>query len=236
MGVEHGSVANAGALGLNDFAPRHETKLEDIRLVGDKAETRGEPPVSIYLANASMGKRNKFFGAVYGAEHIAEREKSRDVLMWLHRKHEIIYKSEVLNMASDAMVRNFKDLVGGGIRRMLRVARMGIRVKSMAEYPLCREKMDHLIGPPPNSFDVHSKTGFRQSKFTPRLESKFANGIINNALGTGMAFSNSADDQPSFLPSGSLGNASSYPTPGLLSEEAIKPCFAHAPIKDDKRI
>ena len=78
-----------------------------------------------------MGKHNKFFGAVYRLERIAERGKSRDGLMELRRKREILYTSGVLHMAFEAAVRNFNDLVEEGIRRMLGATRKGIRRESM---------------------------------------------------------------------------------------------------------
>ena len=83
---------------------------------------------------------------------------------------------------------------------------------------------------------MRPNTGYWQAKFVPRSEAKFENGLINNALETGMSFSNSNAGQTSFSPPGSGGNDSSYPAPGLLSEEEIKTCFVHDPLKDDKRI
>ena len=126
-GFGYGSVAPPGKLVLNDFAPWPATKLEEFRIVGDKAEVRGKPPAIICLVSASMEQHNKFFGAVYGLEHVAEREQAREILIDLHRKHEILYTDEVLHMGFEAMVRNCDDLVDGGVRRMLRATRKGIR-------------------------------------------------------------------------------------------------------------
>ena len=235
-GVEYGAVSNTNTLVLNDFVPWAATKLEDFRLAGDKLEQRAKPPASIYLVNAAMEQHNKFFGAVYGLEHIDEREKAREILMELHRKHEILYTSEVLHMAFEAMVRNFIDLIEEGIRMMLRVTRKGIRRESLAEYAL----LPRADGSPawifPNSFDMHAPTGFWQAKFLPRFEAKWENGLISSALKTGLSFNNSTAGQTSFIPTGSVDLESSYPVPGLLSEEEIKTCYAHAPLKGDRRI
>ena len=78
-GVEYGSTPNAITSVLNDFVPWPATKLEDFRIIGDKAGERGKPPASIYLVNASMGQRNKLVGAAYGLEHAAGREKAREI-------------------------------------------------------------------------------------------------------------------------------------------------------------
>ena len=60
---------------------------------------------------------------MYGNEHIAEREMDRSILMELNRRCEILYTPDVIHMASEAMVRNFIDLVEEGVRRMLRATR-----------------------------------------------------------------------------------------------------------------
>ena len=235
-GVEYGAVSNTNTLALHDFVPWAATKLEDFRLNGDKLEPRNKAPASIYLVNAAMEQHNKFFGAVYGLEHVDEREKAREILMDLHRKHEILYTSEALHMAFEAMARNFIDLIEEGIRRMLRVTRKGIRRESLAEYAL----LPRADGSPawvfPNSFNMHDPTGFCQAKFLPRFEAKWENGLISSALKTGLSFNHSTAGQTSFLPTGSEESELSYPVPGLLSEEEIKTCFAHAPLKDDRRI
>ena len=176
--MEYGSIANERTLVLNDFAPWSSTKLEDFRIVRGKAEVRGYPNARIYLANASMGKHRKFPGAVYGLEHIDEREKARELPTALHRGREILYTSEALHVAFEAPVRNINDLVEEGIRRMLSVTRKLIRRESSAEYALSPRE----DGPPAlvfrNSFDVRSKTGCWQAKFTPRFEAIFENGSL----------------------------------------------------------
>ena len=134
------------------------------------------------------------------------------------------------------MVRNFNDLVAEGARRMLRVARKGIRRESLAEYDFLPRADGSPDWIPPNSFDMHSATGFWMAKFIPRFESKFENGMVNTALKNGISFSLSTEGQVSPLSSGAEGDEPSYPVPGLLSEEEIKTCFAHAPMKGDKRI
>ena len=235
-GFEYGSVANPGTLVLNDFVPWPATKIEEFRLAGDKPEVRGEPPAIIYLANAAMEQHNKFFGAGYGLGHISEREKAREILMDLHRKHGVLYPPEVLHMAFGAMVRNFVDLVEEGIRRMLRATRKGARRESLAGYSLLPREDGSPSWVFPNSFDMMAKNGFRQTKFVPRFEARFGNGLINNALETGLSFSNSTAGETSFAPSGSGENESPDPVPGLLSEEEVETCFAHAPLKGDRRI
>ena len=64
-------------------------------------------------------------------------------------------------------------------------------------------------GPPawtfPHSFDVLSKVGFWQAKFTPKFESKFEIGLINTSMKTVLPFNNSTAGQTSFAPSGSGG-------------------------------
>ena len=67
---------------LNDSIPWPATKLEDFRVSGDKQEPRGKPPASIYSVNASTGKHNRFYGALFGSEHIPERENARAPCCW----------------------------------------------------------------------------------------------------------------------------------------------------------
>ena len=43
----------------------------------------------------------------------------------------------------------------------------------------------------PNRFDMQSDIGFWRAKFTPRFDAKFENGLINNALKSGLSFSSS---------------------------------------------
>ena len=131
---------------MNDFFPCHAEKLADFRIVGDKAETRRKPHPTIYLSNDSLAQRNKFFGAVYGSDHIPEREKEREILMGVRRKHEILYTPDVLHMAFEATVRNFNDLVEEGIRMMLRATRKGIMRESLDEYALLQVGVDLLHG------------------------------------------------------------------------------------------
>ena len=128
--------------------PWPATKLDDFRIFGDKLETRGKPPASIYLANAPIEQHNRLFCAIYGDEHIAERGNARALLIELNRRHGFLYTPEVAHMAFGATVRNFIDLVDEGIRRMLRVTRKGIRRESLAEYSLYRAKMVPFLGLP----------------------------------------------------------------------------------------
>ena len=81
-----------------------------------------------------------------------------------------------------------------------------------------------------------SPSGFWQAKFTPRFDAKLENGLISNALKSGLAFSSpTAGETPG--PSDEHDDKPhQFPTPGLLSEEEIKLSYAHAPMKDDVRI
>ena len=57
-------------------------------------------------------------GAVYGDEHVGERERARSLLTELSRRHEVLYTPEVTRLALEATVRTFVDLVEEGARRM----------------------------------------------------------------------------------------------------------------------
>ena len=159
-GVEYGATANPGTLVLNVFDPCASAKLDEFMISGDKPEVRGKPPASIYLANAAIEQRNKFFGSVYGLGRLGKREQASEILMDLHRKHEVLYHPEVLHMAFEAMARNFIDLAEEGVRRMLRVARKGVRRESLADYALLPREDGSPAWVPPNSFDMMASNGF----------------------------------------------------------------------------
>ena len=135
-GPDYGSSPGVNTLMINAFIPRPVTKLDEFRISGDKLETRGKAPASIYLVNASIERRNRMFGAAYGEEHVAEREQARSLLIELNRRHEALYTPEVAHVTFGEMVRKFTDLVEEGVRRMHRVTRKGIRRESLAEYAL----------------------------------------------------------------------------------------------------
>ena len=183
-----------------------------------------------------MEQNNMFFGAVYGSEHIIARGEARAILIELNRIHEILYTPEVLHIAFEAMVRNFNDSAEEGVRRMSRVTRKGIRRVSLAEYALLPRADGSPAWISPNSFDMHSAAGFWKANFIPRLDAKFGNCMINTAMENGLPFSASAAGQAPMLTSGAEDADASYPVPVLLSEEAIKTCFEHAPMTGEKRI
>ena len=119
---------------------------------------------------------------------------------------------------------------------MLRVTRKGIRRESLAEYALLPREDGSPAWIPPNSFDAVSPSGFWQAKFTPRIDAKLENGLVSNAMKSGLAFSSSTAGEtptPSFEQD---GKPQKFPIPGLLSEEEIKLSYAHAPMMDDVRI
>ena len=168
-GLGYCSTPGASTLILNHFTPWPATKLDEFRVSGDKLETRGKAPASIYLVNAPIGQHNRTVGSVYGEEHIAEREKSRAHVVELHRRHEVLYTPEVVHLAFEAMVRNFIDLVEEGVRRMLRVTRKGIRRESSAEYALFLGKTGPLIGFPPIALTWYLHPGFGKPNLYPGL-------------------------------------------------------------------
>ena len=94
-------------------------------------------------------------------------------------------------MAFEDMVRNFIVLVEEGVRRMLRVTRKGIRMESLAEYALLPREDGSPAWISLNSFDMLSESGFWQAKFIPMFDAKFENGLINNALQSGISLSSS---------------------------------------------
>ena len=235
-GLDYGSTPGANTLMLNDFAPWPATKLDEFRISGDKLEVRGKAPASIYLVNASIEQHNKMFGAIYGDEHIAEREQARSLLIELNRRHDVLYTPEVAHHAFESMVRNFLDLIEEGVRRMLRVTRKGIRRESLAEYALLPREDGSPAWVFPNSFDMVSPSGFWQAKFIPRFDAKLENGLISNALKSGLAFSSSTDGGSAAASPDRDDRLQQFPIPGLLSEEEIKLSYAHAPMKDDTRI
>ena len=100
---------------LNDFTPWPSAILDEFRTAGDKPDVRWKPPSIIYLVNASIEQRNRFFGAVYGGEHIPERGNARALSIELDGRREVLYTPDVVHMAFEAMVRNFIDLAGEGI-------------------------------------------------------------------------------------------------------------------------
>ena len=235
-GLDYGPTPGANALMLNDFVPWPATKLDEFRISGDKLEVRGEAPASIYLVNASIEQHNKMFGAVYGDEHIAEREQARSLLVELNRRREVVYTPEVAHLAFESMVRNFLDLVEEGVRRMIRVTRKGIRRESLAEYDLLPLEDGSPAWVFPISFDMVSPSGFWQAKFIPRFDAKLENGLISNELKSGLAFSSSTDGAITAASPGHDEKPQQFPIPGLLSEEELKLSYAHAPMKDDIRI
>lgn len=97
--------------------------METSGFQGTIPKANGGPPASIYLVNSSIEQHNLLFGAVYGSEHVAEREMDMSILMELIRRYEILYTPEGIHMAFEATVRNFIDLVVDGVRRMLRAPR-----------------------------------------------------------------------------------------------------------------
>ena len=141
-------------------------------------------------------------------------------------------------MAFEAMVRNLIDLSKECIRRMLRAARKGIRREFLADYAL----LPREDGPPAwfylNSFDMLSGTGFRHAEFIPRFDAKFENGLLNNALKSGLSCLSPTEGETVPTVTGLEGGGGSlqYPIPGLLSEVEAKLSLAHAPSKDDTSI
>lgn len=127
-GLNYGPTPSVGALMLRDFTHWPSKKLDEFRAICDMPEVRRKPPASLYLAHASIERRNRFFGSVYGEEHIPDRQYARALRIELNRRHEALYTPEVVHMASVETVRNFIDLSEEGIRRMLRVTRRGIRM------------------------------------------------------------------------------------------------------------
>ena len=197
----------------------HSGTLSKSRPSIQSEEPRGKPPASIYLVNAAVEQHNRFFGAVYGAEHIPERETAMALLLELNRRHEVLYTPEVIHMAFEAMARNFIDLVEEGIRRTLRVTRRGIRRESLSEYALLPIDDGSPARVFPNSFDMQYDIGFWRSKFTPRFDAKFENGLINNALKSGLSPPSSTTGESSQIATGMGGQHSHLPIPGLSSED-----------------
>ena len=232
-GLEYGSTPGASTLMLNDFVPWPATKLDEFRISGNKLETRGKAPASIYLANASIERHNRMFGSVYGEEQIAEREQARALLVELHRRHEVLYTPEVSHLAFEAMVRNFIDLVEEGVRRMLRVTRKGFRRESLSEYDLLPRGDGSPAWISPNGFDVVSTSGFWQAEIIPRFDAKLEDGLVSNALKGGLVFPSSAVGETMSAPLGGEEKQVQFPNPGLLIEEEVKLSYTHAPIKDD---
>ena len=181
-------------------------------------------------------QHNRIFGAIYGDEHVAEREQARSLLTELNRRHEVLYTPAVVHVAFEAMVRNFIDLVEEGIRRMLRVTRKVIRRESLAEYALLPREDGSTDWVSPNSFSMVSESGFWQAKCIPRSDAKFENGLITNVLKNRLSFSPSTTGETVPTVPGIGERQVRYPTPGLLSEEEVKLSFVYAHVKDDTRI
>ena len=96
-------------------------------------------------------------------------------------------------MAFESTVRKFTDIVEEGVRRTLRVTRVGIRTESWAEYSLLPMEAGRHAWVSPNSFDMLRDTGFWRANFIPRFDAKFENGLINNALKSGLSLSTSTE-------------------------------------------
>ena len=74
--------------------------------------------------------------------------------MEINRRREVLYTHAVAHMACEAMVRNFTDPVEEGDRRMLRVARRGIRRESLDGYALLPREDIPPVWVSPNSFGM----------------------------------------------------------------------------------
>ena len=178
LGLGYGYTPSSSGITMNGFVPCPSTKLGEFRIVGDKVESMGKPPASIFSANGSIEQCNRFFGAAYGPELIRGRGNARALPAELNRRRDVLYTPEVVRIAFGSTVRNFIDLVEEGISRMLRVTRNGIRRESLSDYAL----LPREDGPPdcvcPISCDMQSDTGFWRSEFIPRFDAKFENGLI----------------------------------------------------------
>ena len=181
-------------------------------------------------------KHNRLFGAIYGDEHIAERENARALLIELNRRREVLYTPEVIHMDFESMVRNFIDLAEDGIRRILRATRKGIRRESLSEYALLPRDDGSPAWVCPNSFDMLSDTGFWQAEFILRFGSKFEYGLINSALKTVMSPPPSTAGETVQTAPRVRGWIFAVPDsrPSELRRNETSP--THAPIKDDTRI
>ena len=118
---------------------------------------------------------------------------------------------------------------------MLRVTRKGITRESLAEYALLPSAYGAPDWVSPGSFDMLDETGFLQSKLAARFDAKFENCLIRNALKNGLSISSSTAGKASRLSAG-ISAVGRYPIPGLLSAEKVESSYAHAHMKDDKRI
>ena len=70
-GIDYWSPPNGGSINLNDCTPWPAANLGDYIASGEIVGPWGKPPASIYPAKASVGKRNRFFGAICGHGHIS---------------------------------------------------------------------------------------------------------------------------------------------------------------------
>ena len=64
---------------------------------------------------------------------------------------------------------------------------------------------------------MHAATGFWRAKIVSMFGAKFENGMVRNALETGLSFSLSTDGQTSYFPPGSGEGEFPYPVPGVPS-------------------
>ena len=183
-----------------------------------------------------MEQRSRFFGSAFGTEHIHGRENARSLLLELNLRREVLYAHEVIRMAFEAMARNFIDLAGGGIRRMLRVTRERIRRESLAEYALLPRDGGSPVWVSPTSFDMQSDIGFWRAKFIPRFDAKFENGLTNNALESGLSFSSSTAGESEQTAPGVGDQTSQFPIPGFLSEDEVEMSYTHSPTKGERMI
>ena len=88
----------------------------------------------------------------------------------------------------------------------------------------------------PTSFDMQPDAGFWRSKFAPRFDAKFENGLISNALKNGLVCASTTTGETTQNAPGVGDSSSRAPSPGLLSEEEAKTSYTRAPTKDDRRI
>ena len=116
------------------------------------------------------------------------------------------------------MVRNCTDLVEEGVRRLTRVARKGVRRESLSEYSAIPREDGSPAGAFHISFDMMGEAGFSLSEFIPRFDAKYENGLVSNAMWSGLSFSSSTAGQASRLSTG-IGEVGIFPIPGLLTEE-----------------
>ena len=213
---------------LNDITAWTTAKMDERRIVAGKLEARGKPPSRIYLVNASIEQRNRFLGVGYGSDHIPERENARDFLAELDRRRDVLYTPDVVHMEFAAMVRNLIGLVEEGIRRMRRVARNGIRRESSAAGALSPREDGTPAWVCPNRFDMQPDTGFWRAKFMPRFDAKFENGLIVNALKSGLSLSSSTAGETTQNAPLVGGASSQCPTHGMLSDEEVKTSYTQA--------